>query len=205
MSRPARRVVHLPRPPVAPLASVWVRDFDEAAAERFARDVAAVRLERQPVLPVVITSGGGDVYTLMAMLDVLATFDGTVVTLALGQAMSCGAVLFTCGAEGHRYIAPNATLLLHDVSSAPVGGKADDQRVSATETARLNLLLWQRMARNIGKARDDLLAAHKARGAADWFVTAPEAVRLGLASQVGLPVFEWRQRLDPLLAIGAGE
>jgi hypothetical protein len=108
-------------------------------------------------------------------------------------------------AEGHRYIAPNATLLLHDVSSAPVGGKADDQQVSATETARLNLLLWQRMARNIGKARDDLLAAHKARGAADWFVTAPEAVRLGLASQVGLPVFEWRQRLDPLLVIGAGE
>jgi hypothetical protein len=33
-------VVHLPRPPVAPLASVWVADFDKAAAERFARGVA---------------------------------------------------------------------------------------------------------------------------------------------------------------------
>lgn len=197
-----RPVVHLP-PSLypTPLPAVWVREFDESAAETFATDVAAARRLRQPVLPVFIASPGGDVYPLLAMMDTLASFDGMVVTVALGQAMSCGAVLFSCGAEGHRYVAPNATLLLHEVSSDAVDGKAEDQRVNMQETARLNRLLWERMSRNIGKPRGWLKREHERLKSLDWYLTAKGAVKIGLACKIGVPVFEVRQRLDPLLGV----
>lgn len=194
-----RPVVRLPaRSDAAPLTSVWVRDFDEAGAENFAADVAAVRRARQPVLPVIIASPGGDVYPLLAMIDTLAAYEGTVVTIAVGHAMSCGAILFSCGAAGHRYIAPSATLLLHEVTSEAVDGKAEEQRVNLAETRRLNVLLWRHLSRNVGR---DMLRQHRDRGGVDWYLTAAEAVKEGLASRVGLPVFEVRQRLDPLLGV----
>lgn len=198
----ARPVVRVNATDTAPMRSVWVSAFDEEAAQSFTRDIAAIRQARQPVLPLVIVSAGGEVYSLLAMLDALATYDGTVLTVALGQAMSCGAVLFSCGAQGHRYIAPNATLLLHDVSGPPVGGKAEEQQVNASESTRLNDLLWRRLSTNIGKPPGYLRSLHGKRNGVDWYLSAREAVRVGLASRVGLPVVEVRQRLDPLLSTG---
>lgn len=197
-----RPVVKVPASDAAPMRSVWVSAFDEDAAQSFVRDVSAVRQARQPVLPLIVVSGGGEVYSLLAMLDALDAYEGTVVTVALGQAMSCGAVLFSCGAQGHRFIAPNATLLLHDVSGIAVPGKADEQRVNAQEATRLNRLLWHRLSRNIGKPPDHLRSLHRKRNGTDWYLSASAAVRVGLASHVGVPVFEVRQRLDPLLGAG---
>lgn len=198
MPRPVVRLAERPDP--APALVAWVRDFDEEAAHAFARDVAAIRFARQPVCPVVIDSPGGDPYDLFGMMDLLGAVEVPVVTIALGKAMSCGAALFTCGR--FRYVAPGATLMFHDVSSDPVDGKADEQRVNVAETDRLNVLLWRRMAKNIGKPADYLSALHASRGRVDWYLTAQEAVRLGVATHVGVPVFEVRQRLDPLLGAG---
>ena len=198
----ARHVVRLPlRADAAPMHTVRVGEFTSDAAQVFDRDLALVRLSRQPVCPVLIDSPGGDVYDLLHMIDALAAFPGVVVTVALGRAMSCGAALFTCGAQ--RYVAPSATLMLHDVSSDPVGGRVEEQRANVQETERLNRLVWQRMAKNIGKPAEYLIDLRRERGAGDWYLDAKEAVKVGLATHVGLPLFEVRQRLDPLLGPGA--
>lgn len=197
-----RPVVRLPgSPPLGALPVVWVRSFDEDAAETFAADMAAVRRARPPILPVVVSSPGGDVYALMAMMDTLAAYDGPVATIAHGQAMSCGAALFSCGTAGHRYVAPSATLLLHNVTSDHAGDKAEEQRANLDETERLNRALWERISVNIGKPPTWLLREHEKRKSVDWYLTPKEAVKIGLASRVGLPVFEVRQRLDPLLGV----
>lgn len=203
MSRRARPVVRLPaRADLAPMRAVWVREFTEAAAEQFAAEVSAARQARADVLPILVSSAGGDPYSLLAMVDTLATFPGLVVTIAHGQAMSCGAVLFTCGAPGHRFIAPSATLLLHNVEGNPVGGDGERKRVDADETSRLNVKLWCLMATNIGRPPLYLSDMHKARGSVDWYLSPRDAVEVGIASRVGLPVFDARVRLDPLLSPG---
>lgn len=196
-----RPVVRIPqRPDAAPALVAWVQEFDEEAAHAFARDVAAIRSARQVVCPVVIDSPGGDAYSLLGMLDVLASVDVPVVTVAIGKAMSCGAALFTCGQ--FRYIAPGSTLLFHDVMSTPVAGRAEEQQVNVDETRRLNLLVWERMSTNLGKPPRWLRDQRPKNGSADWYLTAREAVRLGVATHVGVPLFEVRQRLDPLLGAG---
>ena len=54
--------------------------------------------------------------------------------------MSCGVILFSCGTEGLRFVTPEATLMIHDVSSF-AHGKNEEIQASAKETKRLNKIL----------------------------------------------------------------
>lgn len=197
----ARPVVRLPRVDAAPLPVVWVHTFDNAAVQAFASEVSIARSERAPLLVVAIHSPGGDAYSLLAMLDVLASYEGTTATVAVGQAMSCGAVLFSAGTPGHRYAAPRATFLLHDASGDAGGGPIAEQRASVSETERINRLVWATLDRN---TRAPLSTEHQRRGGVDWFLDAREAVRVGLASRVGVPLFETRIRWDMMLGEASG-
>ena len=70
--------------------------------------------------------------------------------------MSCGAILFSFGAPGKRYMDPDATLMIHDVSSMS-WGKVEEVKVSAEETDRLNQKIYHMMAENCGQAEDYFL------------------------------------------------
>jgi ATP-dependent protease ClpP protease subunit len=201
-----RRVVKLPLPPEPePLTVIWVKDFHEDATHSFARDLGAIRNQRQAICPVIIDSPGGDPYSLRAMMDLLDAYEGTVATVAMGKAMSCGAALFTCGDPGFRFMAPSATLMFHDIRDDSPGGKVEDQKASSKESQRLNNALWRRIAKNIGQPPSYLLDLVKQRSRVDWYMNAREAVRLGIASHVGLPIFEVTIRVDPFLGIQGRE
>lgn len=181
-----------------PFKTLWVQEFDPAAVQRFACDLAEIRLARQGVCPVIIDSDGGDVYSLFAMVDLLAAFDGPVVTIVL-KAMSAGAALASCGTEGHRYVSPHATIMLHDVNDSGGAGKVEEQRANFLETQRVNRSMWTLIEANIKQPKGFLLKRLKDRSRADWYVTPREAVRLNLANHLGTPMFEVRSILDPLL------
>ena len=91
----------------------------------------------QPVIPVIIDSYGGQVYSLMSMISDIKHSKIPVATIVQGKAMSCGAILFSFGTEGYRYMDPDATLMIHDVSSMEIG-KVEEIKASAEETERLN-------------------------------------------------------------------
>lgn len=96
-------------------------DFTEESAAKFRSELnmaeSHARAAKQDVIPVIIDSYGGEVYALLSMIDAIDACELTVATIVEAKAMSCGSVLFSCGAEGHRYIGPNATVMIHDVSS----------------------------------------------------------------------------------------
>jgi ATP-dependent Clp endopeptidase proteolytic subunit ClpP len=167
---------------------IRVTSFDEASVAQFAEDMNTAQRARQPVVPVVIDSNGGDVYALLAMVDILRSSKVPVATIVEGKALSSAAVLFSCGTEGYRFMAPHATLMVHDVSAEnPRGGKAEEVTVDARETARLNRRLWTTLDRNTGKPRGTFSRLAQERGRADWYIGAAEARRLGLANHVRLP------------------
>ena len=88
--------------------------------------------------------------------------------------MSCGAILFSFGAEGRRYMDPDATLMIHDVSSLK-WGKVEEVKASAEETERLNKKVYQMMAKNCGHSKNYFLDIIHERGHADWYVEAKDA------------------------------
>jgi len=172
-------------PPVV----ITVNEFNEEAAKKFCSEIARAQNTGQPIIPVVIDSYGGQVYSLLRMIDAINSSKVPVATIVEGKAMSCGVVLATCGAEGHRYIGPNATLMVHDVSSGSFGKNSEIQ-ASAEETNRLNDKIYKIMSDNTGNSVKWFHKKIMERGRADWFLEPEEAVELGFSDHVKIPVLD---------------
>ena len=107
---------------------IRVNKFDEDSAKKFAEQMALAHNTGQKVIPVVIDSYGGQVYSLMSMIASIKSSDLPIMTVIEGKAMSCGAILFSFGSEGMRYMDKNSTLMIHDVSSGAFG-KVEEMEV----------------------------------------------------------------------------
>lgn len=165
---------------------IRVNKFTEDSAKKFQESIAQAHNTGQKVIPVVISSPGGQVYHLMSMLDAIGSAEIPIATIADGLAMSCGSALLSAGEEGLRFATPNATIMIHDVSSG-MWGKNEEIKASADETERLNKKIFEMMAINCGKRRDYFLKEIHKCGHADWFLTPEEAKKINLVNQIRSP------------------
>ena len=174
---------------------IRVNKFDEDSAKDFASQMALAHNTGQKVIPVIIDSYGGQVYSLMSMISSIKSSTLPVATIVEGKAMSCGAILFSFGEEGMRYMDPDATVMIHDVSSG-MWGKVEEIKASAAEVERLNKKVYTMMARNCGQDDDFFINEVHDRGRADWYLDAKEAKKLKLANHLRTPKMTVNVNLD---------
>lgn len=165
---------------------IRVNKFDEASAKSFSSLIRKAHNSGQTVIPIIIDSYGGQVYSLMSMISDIKHSSLPVATIVQGKAMSCGAILFSFGAEGKRYMDPDATVMIHDVSSMD-RGKVEEIKASAEETERLNKKIYHMMAENCGQHEDYFLDIVHDKGHADWFLDAKECKKHKLANHLRVP------------------
>lgn len=165
---------------------IRVNKFDEDSARKFATEIAAAHNTGQDIIPIVIDSYGGQVYSLMSMISSIKDSQLPIATIVQGKAMSCGAVLFTFGEEGKRYADPNATIMIHDVSSMD-WGKVEELKAGAKEADRLNSKIYEMMAENCGHHKDYFMEIVDEKKHADWFMDAKEAKKHNLANHLRIP------------------
>ena len=165
---------------------VRINKFDEESAKKFHQEIAHAHNTGQPVIPVVIDSYGGEVYSLMSMISAIRHAELPVATIIEGKAMSCGAILFSFGEEGRRFMDPNATLMIHDVSSGMLG-KIEELKADVKEAERLNDIVYKMMAQNCGKADNYFTKLVDKKKHADWFIDANEAKKHNLANHLRVP------------------
>lgn len=168
---------------------IRVNQFNEEAAAEFAIKMGIAQNTGQPVVPVVIDSYGGEVYSLMSMIAAIKGSKIPVATVVEGKAMSCGVILASCGTKGLRFISEDATLMVHDVSSG-AWGKNSEIQASADETKRLNEKIYEILAQNTGKSSDWFHKKINKRGRADWFVDPDKAISIGLCDKIGIPTLD---------------
>ena len=165
---------------------IRINKFDEPTAKAFSVAVGRAHNTNQPILPIIIDSYGGQVYSLMSMISDIKHCKIPVATIVQGKAMSCGAILFSFGDEGMRYMDPDATVMIHDVSSMEYG-KVEEIKASAEETERLNKKIYHMMAENCGQHKDYFLDIVHEKGHADWFLEADECKKHNLANHLHMP------------------
>ena len=165
---------------------IRVRKFDESSAKDFSEDMTRAQNTGQPVVPVIIDSYGGQVYSLMSMISDIKHSRIPVATIVQGKAMSCGAVLFSFGNEDMRFMDPDATVMIHDVSSMG-WGKVEEIKASAEETERLNQIVYRMMAKNCGHHEEYFLDIVHDKGHADWFLDANECKKHKIATHLHVP------------------
>lgn len=132
------------------------------------------------------------------MLDTIKTAQAqgvTVMTLGKSKCMSCGSVLVAAGTKGHRYMQPQATMMIHEVSSSGRGKNMEIQS-DAEETDRLNKLLLEKLSEFADKPKNFFGRLIHKVGHADMFINAKDVVALGLVDHVGEPGFEMSITLD---------
>jgi ATP-dependent Clp endopeptidase proteolytic subunit ClpP len=165
---------------------IYVNKFNEEAAKEFLEAMINAQSTGQSIIPIVVDSYGGEVYSLLKMVDVIRSSTVPVATICMGKAMSCGAVLLTCGAEGHRYMAPTGTVMIHDVASFAMG-KVEEIKAEAKEVDRLNKLIFKVMADNCGKPEAYFSKLVHEHGHADWFLDADECKKHNMVNHIRIP------------------
>tara|TARA_A100001011_G_scaffold400073_1_gene512138 strand:- start:3412 stop:4014 length:603 start_codon:yes stop_codon:yes gene_type:complete len=166
---------------------IRVNKFNEDSAKEFASKMALAHNTGQEVIPVIIDSYGGQVYSLMSMISAIKNSSLPVATIIEGKAMSCGAILFSFGTEGLRFMDPYSTVMIHDVSSGSIG-KIEELKSNAEEANRLNEQVFKMMSQNIGKSDKYFLKRIHEKGHADWYLTPEECKKINLANHLRVPV-----------------
>jgi ATP-dependent Clp protease protease subunit len=175
--------------------TVTVNKFNEESANQFKNDMIKAQNSGQKIIPIEIDSYGGEVYSLLKMIDVIKASSVPVATICIGKAMSCGAILLTFGAEGHRYMAPSSTVMIHDVSSGS-WGKVEDIKTDAKEVDRLNQFVYRMMANNCGKDSEYFLKIVHEKSHADWYLDAEEAKKHNVANHLRVPKMKLKFNVD---------
>lgn len=126
-----------------------------------------------------ISSPGGSVMAGLAILDTMQLISAPVHTYAMGMVASMAAVLFTCGEKGHRYIMPNAEVMIHQ----PLGGtsgQASDIEIQAKHILNLKKRLYKILSQATGKHVKTI----EKESDRDNYFEAQEAIKFGLADTV---------------------
>ncbi len=178
-----------------------INTFDEDAAKRFRHDMSMAHRTGQPIIPVVVDSYGGDIYAFLSMYDTIKAARVPVATIMIGKAMSCGAAIGTCGTQGYRFVAPNATLMIHDAAtgSASENRKVEEARADAKEVDRLNRKVFQIMDENCGHPTGFFWDLVQQRSRADWYLTPKDAKKLGIANHIKIPILQTHVRVETTL------
>ena len=126
-----------------------------------------------------IHSPGGHVTAGLAIYDTMQLIKPDVSTVCLGMAASMGAVLLTAGAEGKRYVLPNAEVMIHQ----PLGGmegQATEIEIHANHILRTKDRLNHIIAHHSGQKFDKV----EKDTDRDNFMTADQAQKYGLVDKV---------------------
>ncbi len=174
--------VELRQPPVI----ITVNEFNEEATQKFADLMCQAQNSGQKVIPVIIDSFGGQVYSLMSMISMIKASNVPVSTIVQGKAMSCGAILASFGEKGMRYMDPDATMMIHDVSSYAFG-KVEELKADARESERLNKKIYKMMSENCDRPEKYFTDLIHDKGHADWFLEAEEALKHGIVDHIKIP------------------
>ena len=132
-------------------------------------------------LQVLINSGGGDLNSAFAVIDIMRGSPIPIRTVGVGTVASAAFAIFIAGEKGHRILTPNTSILSHQYSWGMYGKEHE-----LFSTVKEYELTTERMINhykkctglNEKKIRDYLLPAH------DVWLIGKEAKKLGICDSV---------------------
>ena len=170
---------------------IWVNEFTEESARDFREAVIeASRMDSVRPIIVYIDSYGGIVDSLATMIETMDSVPNPFITVAVGKAMSCGAILLSHGDV--RFCGQYSRIMIHEVSGGVSHGDVHDQHADAIEVKRLNKQFMGLLAKNcnIKGGYDGLRKMIKNQDGRDHYMNAEQALKFGVVDGVGMPKIE---------------
>ena len=136
--------------------------------------------DKEEDIKMFINSPGGSCIDGLAIYDVMNFIDPDVSTYCMGMCASMGSILVSSGAKGKRFILPNGTVMIHQVSSGTGRVQNADLQIAARESQKIQNTLYNILAENTGKSFEEI---ERDADRDHWF-SAQEAVDYGLVDKI---------------------
>ena len=160
---------------------VWLSEDvrDDNANELAAKILLLSSQDPNADISLYINSPGGSVTAGLALYDTMQFVPNDIVTIGIGMCASMGQFLLTSGAEGKRFITPNARVLLHQPSGG-FGGTSSDIQTQAKLIISMKHQLAAITAARTGKTVEQV----NEDGDRDRWFTAEEALEYGFVDHI---------------------
>ena len=165
---------------------ITINDFDNISVQDFREDFQKAIDRGQNIIPIYIDSYGGEVYSFLAINDIIKSYDGIVMTIGNGKCFSAGAFLLSAGSEGYRYCTENSYFMLHDISTG-VQGNTEEIKNDVKHTERLNEQLYNVIDKNCNQERGYFKKTIKKLRNVDYFISPEKAKEMNLINHIGMP------------------
>jgi ATP-dependent Clp protease protease subunit len=127
-----------------------------------------------------LNSPGGSVYDALGIYDTMKYVKPDIQTVGIGVQASAAAILLSSGTKGKRLLLPNATVMIHQPSSASERAKITDLEIGLKEGLRIKRLINEIMSKNTGQPVSRIDKDMER----DYWMTAEEAKKYGLVDKV---------------------
>lgn len=171
-----------------------VDEIDSQTADECMQWIGQAKSQKQSILPIIIDSPGGCVYSLLSMIDALNNSGLEIITVCTGKAFSAASVLLAAG--NRRFIAPTATVMVHQVSSFSGWLKSSDLQVESAESSKLNKTLLATLSDLCGQQSNYWNRLLKRNNSADYYMSADVALKHGIVDHIGLPTLKMSLTLN---------
>lgn len=170
-------------------SDIIVNEFTEKSANKFREELLRkVKDSEDDDCPIIvyIDSYGGYVDSLAAMVETMQTVPNPIVTVALGKASSCGAIMLSFGDV--RFCGPHSRIMIHEISAGAIGD-VHDVNNTAEEVAKQNAYWMGKLAENckIKGGFKGLRKIIKERDGRDIFLDPEGALKFGIVEAIGMP------------------
>lgn len=136
-------------------------------------------IKRDQDISLYINSPGGLVDQTLAVYDTMQLVGCKIATYCIGQAASGAAIILMAGSKGHRFILPNAKVMLHQPYGG-ITGQAEDIRIQAEEVLRDKRRLNEIIAEQTGKPIEQVQEEIER----DRYLNAKEALEYGIIDEI---------------------
>ena len=139
--------------------------------------------ERPEDVHLLISTGGGAVYDMFGIIDIMNIVKRRrdVATLGTGKVFSAGVPLLASGTKGKRFVTRNVRIMMHRCSTASMGTTAD-MKSSHDEMRLMEDQMVQVIAENSKLSVGEIHNMFSRN--TDEYFSAQEAIEMGLADEI---------------------
>lgn len=124
--------------------------ISEESSNSIISQILYLDMENNEDIKIYINSNGGDVYSGLAIYDIMKYVNSEINTICFGVASSMAALLLSSGSKGKRFCYNNSRIMIHQ----PIGGsrgQASDMRIQTKEILYLKKKINKIFSKNTNK------------------------------------------------------
>jgi ATP-dependent Clp protease protease subunit len=130
-------------------------------------------------IKLIINSFGGEVYSGLALIDVIASSLTPVYTICHGSAMSMGLIIYSVGHQ--RVASKNATFMYHE-AAYPVDGKIIHHKQELKEVERVDKICDEILLSKTKFTQEQLSKFKETQS--EWYFNVDTAMEYGLVDEI---------------------